>query len=93
MEGITAITSTNVPEQPPPPPNILFTLPAELRNYMYEMVLQDYLSDTITRTGPSAFKFPPLQQVSHQIRQEAGSVLYYGRIFYFNDPKDLVVSF
>ncbi|KAK3654133.1 hypothetical protein LTR56_004187 [Elasticomyces elasticus] len=56
-----------------------FTLPAELRNAIYEIALPQ--RKTIFFSSHRSFHVPPLLHVCHQIRRETREMYYYGNSF------------
>jgi hypothetical protein len=83
-------TIGSTPTSAEPSESRFLALPAELRNDIYEYVLQDPQNTHIT--GRRNFPSRALLQLSRQIREEAGSLFYGGRTFYFIDYMHLVVS-
>ncbi|KAK4575334.1 hypothetical protein LTR86_001188 [Recurvomyces mirabilis] len=59
----------------------LFSLPAELRNRIYEHVLLADQTVQVQAYGPSVI--PDLLQVNKQLRKEAGRVFCFGNEFEF----------
>ncbi|CAK4033890.1 Hypothetical predicted protein [Lecanosticta acicola] len=71
----------------------LLGLPAELRNRIYEMVLQEEQQIHVTKQGYSR---SPFLSVCRQIRSEALKIFYYGNKFIFRAPgydSDVIYTF
>ena len=63
----------------PQPGGLIFTLPAEIRNVIYELALTE--EDKVVRVDTS-YKQAPLTRTCHAIRNEALSVFYQANDFF-----------
>ena len=60
----------------------LLNLPAELRNRIYELVLQDSRNFNIRPWHSNSYKYPALLRTCQQIAGEAGSIFFQQTTFY-----------
>jgi hypothetical protein len=99
-EDPQAITMTDVDDQlsPPPPAYTFFTLPAELRNIVYEELLLSDSAFRLGHQGPYSHEtrrqlYPQIMRTNKQVCHEAAAILYGSNAFYLGTyyPKFLPV--